>query len=100
MTATSLSPSNTGVSTTPEPLEGEVCFAGVPQLLRRADKLAATGTLDLSRVTRVDSAGLALLLELSRRCKARGGKLVLRGADERLLRLARFFGLDGILHFE
>jgi len=88
------------MSATAELLEGEVCFAGVPLLLKRADQLAATGTLDLSRVTRVDSAGLALLLELNRRCRARGGKLVLRGADERLLRLARFFGLDGILHFE
>jgi anti-anti-sigma factor len=88
------------MSGTAEQLEGEVCFAGVPRLLKRADQLAAAGTLDLSRVTRVDSAGLALLLELNRRCRARGGKLVLRGADERLLRLARFFGLDGILHFE
>ena len=81
-------------------LEGEICFAGVQRLLRRADELAAAGTLDLSRVTRVDSAGLALLLELNRRCHARGGKMILRGADQRLRRFARFFGLDGILNFE
>jgi phospholipid transport system transporter-binding protein len=81
-------------------LEGEISFAEVPQLLRRADQLAATGSLDVSRITRINSAGLALLLELSRRAKARGVDLILRGADQRLLRLARFFGLDGILHFQ
>lgn len=79
-------------------LEGELNFAQVPQHLRRADDLIAGGSLDLSRVTRADSAGLALLLELNRRV---GGRtLAIRGANEQVLQLARFFGLDKILHFE
>ncbi|MDR3419601.1 MAG: STAS domain-containing protein [Nevskia sp.] len=81
-------------------LEGELSFATVPQLLRQADALLAGGILDLSRVTRVDSAGLALLLELSRRSKSRGARLGIRGADPQILRLAGFFGLDQVLHFE
>ncbi len=79
-------------------LEGELSFAQVPQLLRHADALLASGSLDLSRVSRADSAGLALLLELSRRS---GNKpLSIRGANQQVLQLAGFFGLDKILHFE
>ena len=56
--------------------------------------------LDLSGVSNADSAGLALLLELSRRSKAKGLHLSIRGANEQIMQLARFFGLDQILHFE
>ncbi len=79
-------------------LEGELSFAQVPQQLRQAEALIAGGSLDLSRVSRADSAGLALLLELSRRSRTR--PLVIRGANEQVLQLSRFFGLDKILHFE
>lgn len=79
-------------------LEGELSFAQVPQQLRQAEALIAGGSLDLSRVSRADSAGLALLLELSRRSRSR--PLVIRGANEQVLQLSRFFGLDKILHFE
>ncbi|HZR38049.1 MAG TPA: STAS domain-containing protein [Nevskia sp.] len=79
-------------------LEGELSFAQVPQLLRQAEALVAGGSLDLSRVSRADSAGLALLLELSRRSRSR--PLAIRGANEQVLQLSRFFGLDKILHFE
>jgi len=84
----------------PVALSGELSFATVQGLLARADELAASGAIELDGVARTDSAGLALLLELSRRCKARGVELKLRGADRRVLELARFFGLGGILHFE
>lgn len=78
-------------------LEGELSFAQVPQLVRQAESLVAGGSLDLSRVSRADSAGLALLLELSRRSR---GTLKIRGANQQVLQLSRFFGLDKILHFE
>ena len=81
-------------------LEGELSFARVPHWLTQADALAAAGTLDLSRVTRADSAGLALLLELSRRAAAGGKALSLQSAPAQLTDLAGFFGLDGILRFE
>jgi len=37
---------------------------------------------------------------LSRRSKARGRHLSIRGANEQIVQLARFFGLDKILRFE
>jgi phospholipid transport system transporter-binding protein len=88
------------LSTQAVQLEGELSFARVPQLLRQADVLAADGVLDLSRVSRTDSAGLALLLEVSRHCKARGQSLAIRGAVKQVVDFAVFFGLDKILRFE
>lgn len=88
------------MSTQPEGLEGELSFARVPQLLRHADSLAADGVLDLGRVSRTDSAGLALLLELERRGKASGKPLIIRGASKQIVDFAGFFGLDKILRFE
>lgn len=81
-------------------LEGELSFARVPQWLAQAATLSASDTLDLSRVTRADSAGLALLLELTRRAKARGAVLKLHGAPDQVVDLARFFGLQSILGFD
>ena len=88
------------MSTTPGALAGELNFARVPQLLAQAEALAAGGALDLGGVSQADSAGLALLLELSRRSKARGRQLSIRGANQQIVQLARFFGIDQILHFE
>lgn len=79
-------------------LQGELNFARVPQLLRQAEALAAAGVLDLGEVSRADSAGLALLLELNRR--SQGRPLALRNAAPQVRNLARFFGLDQILRFE
>lgn len=81
-------------------LEGELSFARVPHWLAQADALAATDALDLERVSRADSAGLALLLELSRRARQRGRTLNFRNAPAQLIQLASFFGLDGVLHFD
>ena len=81
-------------------LQGELNFARVPQLLAQAQALGIGGVLDLGGVSNADSAGLALLLELSRRSKAKGLHLSIRGANEQIVQLARFFGLDQILHFE
>lgn len=81
-------------------LEGELSFARVPALLARADALAAGPVLELGRVERADSAGLALLLEIARRARAGGVELRLRGANPQVSGLARFFGLDKVLRFE
>lgn len=53
--------------------------------------------VDLSGVTRADSAALALLLELSRRARARKRELRCLGAPEQLRRLAGFFGVTEVL---
>ncbi len=81
-------------------LEGELSFKTVTQFLDRSNELLDGGVLDLSRVSRADSAGLALLLELTRRQRARGSNLKLVRADPKIVRLAEFFGLDGVLQFE
>lgn len=57
----------------------------------------AAGALDLSSVTRADSAGVAFLLELNRRAQARGIQLRITGANEQIRSLLKFFGLNEIL---
>jgi len=72
-------------------------FSTVSALLPQADTLIASGALDLSGVTRADSAGISLLLELNRRAQARGVQLRMTGANEQIRSLLSFFGLDEIL---
>lgn len=94
-----MSPSDASATSTGSLPADELSFASVPSWLARADALIADGRLDLSGVRRADSAGLALLLELSRRAKQRGQTLTLQGANPQVTGLAAFFGLEGILHF-
>ena len=69
----------------------------VPALLKHADALAASGTLDLSGVQQADSAGIAFLVELARRAKRQGKALRLTGAGPQIRRLTSFFELDPLL---
>jgi ABC-type transporter Mla MlaB component len=78
-------------------LEGELTFARVRDWLPRADELAATGRIDLGRVTRVDSAGAALLLELTRRARRSGRELVFSNAGQPLRGLLEFLQIDDVL---
>lgn len=78
-------------------IEGDLCFANVRDWLTRADELSAGESLDLSRVGRVDSAGAALLLELTRRARARGHELELRNASQSLRGLLEFLQIDRVL---
>jgi phospholipid transport system transporter-binding protein len=71
-------------------------FAEVERWFARADTLAADGSVDLSGVRHVDSAGVALLLELARRARARGARLQLLAPPEQLRGLLVFFGLADI----
>ncbi len=80
-------------------LEGELTFARIPALLRQTDDFVMSAHLDLGRVSRADSAGLAFLLELTRRARARGLDLSLCNAPVQIKELAHFFGLDPILRF-
>ncbi|MGH8505369.1 MAG: STAS domain-containing protein [Stenotrophobium sp.] len=77
-------------------LSGELRFATVTAALKQAGD-AVDEVLDLSAVSRADSAGIALLLELQRRAQARGLALRIGGANQQLRGLVRFFGLEKIL---
>ncbi|HEX4871028.1 MAG TPA: STAS domain-containing protein [Nevskiaceae bacterium] len=79
------------------PLDGALDFAGVGRWLARADELVAAGGLDLSAVSRVDSAGIALLLELRRRAERSGQRLPLSGVPEQARSLMRFLEVDTLL---
>lgn len=54
--------------------------------------------LDLAEVTRVDSSGLALLLEWQAQKNRTGGSLVMRNAPNDLLRLANLCDAQDLLH--
>lgn len=78
-------------------LEGELTFASVREWLPRADELASAGRIDLGGVTRVDSAGAALLLELTRRARRSGRDLVFANAGQPLRSLLEFLQIDDVL---
>ena len=82
-------------------LSGELTFARALAVLDAARPGIGTGSgpveLNLAQVTRVDSAGLALLLELVRTARGAGRELRCVQAPEQLRRLAEFFGLSQLL---
>lgn len=81
-------------------LSGELNLATVPAWLGQADKLAATEVLDLAGVTRIDSAGASLLLELSRRAQKQGRALAIINAHPQIGELLKFLELDKVLKLE
>ena len=81
-------------------LSGELSFRTVPGLLRQGRgrfEGASRFQLDLSGVTRTDSAGLALLLEWLQACRRRQQDLLLLDLPESLAAIARVSNLDRLL---
>lgn len=56
--------------------------------------------VDLTRVQHLESTAVASLLWAHRICRARGGTVVLRGANRRTLDLLRRTGLERVLRLE
>jgi len=77
--------------------EGEWTQAGAPAVLARAQDYIAAGQLDLSGITRADSASIALLLELTRRARAAGKSLQFTQLPPQMVTLLEFFGIDDML---
>ena len=80
-------------------VRGELTFASVPVLAAGAAGWLRSGeatTLDLSAVTRADSAGLAMVLEWVAQARAGGGSLRLKAAPEQMLAIARASGLASL----
>lgn len=81
-------------------LPGALTLDTLPALLGRSTALCSAGTLDLSGVTRADSAGLAFLLWLQRQATAEGRPLCFAGAPAQLRGLADFLGLRSLLSLD
>ena len=76
--------------------EGELTFATVAGMLTAGPKVDPTkpAVVDLSGLTRGDSAGLSLLVEWLAVARASGGALRYTGLPEKFARLTRVAGLD------
>ncbi len=79
----------------------------LPASLTMADGRAAFAALggdvdaiDAAALKTCDTAAVALLLEARRRAHARGKPLVVRNAPQKLVALARLYGVDGLMSFE
>jgi phospholipid transport system transporter-binding protein len=84
-------------------LPAALTHAQATQQLAQWESLLATlgaepVTVDCAALQHFDSAALALVLELARRARARGGSLQLRAVPQRLHDLAAVYGLDAIWH--
>jgi phospholipid transport system transporter-binding protein len=82
-------------------ISGELTFSTVPDVRRNAlDEVSDNPVqVDLAGITRVDSAGIALLIELIRTVRKRGGDITLTHAPPQLMAIARVSGLDTVLPF-
>lgn len=82
-------------------LRGELDHAGVADALAQSRNwlTAGNGTLqvDLSGVTRSESAGIALLLEWLREARRRGREIEFLGPPEQMRSLLKFFDLERLL---
>ena len=82
-------------------ISGELTFTTVPGLWRTGLGEVGDGVLqlDLGGITRVDSAGIALLIALIRAVRERGGDISLLHAPPQLMAIASVSGLDAVLPF-
>jgi phospholipid transport system transporter-binding protein len=81
-------------------LEGELAVTSVPDLLSRVPSVmngSGDIAVNLKGVTRADSAGLALLVELMRESSRNGHRITFNHVPAQLLSIARVCGLEEIL---
>lgn len=78
-------------------IEGELSFAHMRDWLPQADDLATRGCIDLTGITRMDSAGVAFLLELTRRANRKGLDLIFINASPQSRGLLEFLQINSVL---
>lgn len=83
-------------------VEGELTFATVPALERRTLEQfdAPPETLDLAGVERMDSAGIALVVEWARRARGAGGSMRLVNVPAGMTALSKTTGLTRLLNID
>jgi len=83
---------------------GELSFTNVDTLSEEIGQVVLQAETDyiinLQQVSRVDSAGLALLIHLLRLAKQQGKSIQFLNAPKQLLALAKFNGIDTLLAIE
>ena len=89
-------------ATSPGRLEaqGAICYDGAAQALRAGLDLSPRGqpcTIDLSKVTEADSAGLAVLVEWLATARKRQSSIRYEGIPAQILAVARISDLDELL---
>lgn len=83
-------------------IDGDLTFATIDkQTLKSFSflKAASEVTVDLSRVTNTDSAGLALMIEWIKYSRHNRTQLSFKNIPEQLLNLAKLSGFDQSSHF-
>lgn len=83
-------------------VEGELTFATVPALERRTLERfdAPPEALDLAGVARMDSAGIALVVEWARRAHGAGGRMRLLNVPAGMMSLSKTTGLTRLLNID
>jgi phospholipid transport system transporter-binding protein len=79
---------------------GELSYASAAQALRAGLELIPRGgrcTIDLSRVTEADSAGLGVLVEWLATAKSRGSSIIYQGMPAQIRAVARISDLESLL---
>ncbi len=82
-------------------LTGALDFANAPTLWRQGRAIfdaegASHREIDLAAVERTDSAGVALLLDWTRRARAHGGELRLRHVPQQMLAIVQASGVQAV----
>lgn len=83
-------------------VEGELTFTSVPAFEPRtlAYFESPPATLDLGAVQRIDSAGIALIVEWARRAKRAGGSMRLVNVPPGMMALSKTTGLTRLLNID
>lgn len=83
-------------------VEGELTFASVPRFQDQSLEWfsAPPGVLDLAAVERIDSAGIALLIEWARRARLAGAAMKLVNVPAGMTSLSKTAGLNKILNID
>ncbi len=81
-------------------LAGDLVIGSVPSLWNQANTLFAQCSriiIDFEKVPRVDSAGLALLLEWVEWARNNNADIKFRNVPDALIRIAKLSNVDGLL---
>ncbi len=82
--------------------KGDLDQTTVPDECRETLKLGAERDyqMDLSGIERIDSAGLALLINLSQRQQAAGGSIRYTNCPDKVVQLVDMSELNDVIHLE